>query len=95
MMEATTSKRTAPKAAAAEPKAPKAVLAIAGSDPSGGAGIQADLKTMITNGVYGMSAITALTAQNTTGVADIMAVSYTHLDVYKRQCLGKGPWRRY
>ena len=37
MMEATTSKRTAPKAAAAEPKAPKAVLAIAGSDPSGGA----------------------------------------------------------
>ncbi len=74
-MEATTSKRTALKAAAAEPKAPKAVLAIAGSDPSGGAGIQADLKTMITNGVYGMSAITALTAQNTTGVADIMEVA--------------------
>ncbi len=52
----------------------KAVLTIAGSDPSGGAGIQADLKTMITNGVYGMSAMTALTAQNTTGVTGIMEV---------------------
>lgn len=40
-------------------------LTIAGSDASGGAGIQADLKTMIANGVYGMSTITALTAQNT------------------------------
>ena len=50
----------------------KKVLTIAGSDSSGGAGIQADLKTMITNGVYGMSAITALTAQNTTGVSAIM-----------------------
>lgn len=46
----------------------KKVLTIAGSDSSGGAGIQADLKTMLANGVYGMSAITALTAQNTTGV---------------------------
>ena len=46
----------------------KTVLTIAGSDSSGGAGIQADIKTMITNGVYAMSAITALTAQNTTGV---------------------------
>ena len=45
----------------------KTALTIAGSDCSGGAGIQADLKTMIANGVYGMSAITALTAQNTTG----------------------------
>lgn len=46
----------------------KKVLTIAGSDCSGGAGIQADLKTMTAYGVYGMSAITALTAQNTTGV---------------------------
>lgn len=46
----------------------KTALTIAGSDSSGGAGIQADLKTMIMNGVYGMSCITALTAQNTTGV---------------------------
>ena len=46
----------------------RTALTIAGSDSSGGAGIQADIKTMITNGVYAMSAITALTAQNTTGV---------------------------
>lgn len=47
------------------------VLTIAGSDSSGGAGIQADLKTMAAHGVYGMSAITALTAQNTLGVKSI------------------------
>lgn len=46
----------------------KTAVTIAGSDSSGGAGIQADIKTMIANGVYAMSAITALTAQNTTGV---------------------------
>lgn len=50
-------------------------LTIAGSDCSGGAGIQADLKTMLANGVYGMSAITALTAQNTMGVAAISEVT--------------------
>ena len=50
----------------------KKALTIAGSDSSGGAGIQADLKTMTANGVYAMSAITALTAQNTTGVTDIL-----------------------
>lgn len=49
----------------------KTVLTIAGSDCSGGAGIQADLKTMLANGVYGMSVITSLTAQNTTGVRSI------------------------
>ena len=50
----------------------KTALTIAGSDSSGGAGIQSDLKTMTANGVYAMSAITALTAQNTTGVTDIL-----------------------
>ena len=50
----------------------KTALSIAGSDCSGGAGIQADIKTMTVNGVYAMSAVTALTAQNTTGVSDIM-----------------------
>lgn len=53
----------------------KTALTIAGSDSSGGAGIQADIKTMLCNGVYAMSAITALTAQNTTGVTDIMEVT--------------------
>ena len=49
----------------------KTALTIAGSDCSGGAGIQADIKTMTMHGVYAMSAITALTAQNTTGVRAI------------------------
>lgn len=53
----------------------KTALTIAGSDCSGGAGIQADLKTMIMNGVYSMSAVTALTAQNTTGVRAIQEVT--------------------
>ena len=50
----------------------RTALTIAGSDSSGGAGIQADIKTMTMNGVFAMSAITALTAQNTTGVTDIL-----------------------
>lgn len=53
----------------------KTALTIAGSDCSGGAGIQADLKTMTLNGVYAMSVLTALTAQNTTGIRSIMEVS--------------------
>ena len=53
----------------------KTCLTIAGSDSSGGAGIQADLKTMTVNGVYAMSVITALTAQNTQGVSGILDVS--------------------
>ena len=53
----------------------KTALSIAGSDSCGGAGIQADIKTITLNGVYAMSAITALTAQNTTGVRAVCEVS--------------------
>lgn len=53
----------------------KTALTIAGSDSGGGAGIQADLKTMTVNGVFATCAVTALTAQNTTGVTDIMNVT--------------------
>ena len=53
----------------------KTALTIAGSDSSGGAGIQADIKTMTMNGVYAMSAVTALTAQNTMGVTGISEVT--------------------
>ena len=97
-------------------------LTIAGTDPSGGAGIQADLKTFSALGAYGCSAITALVAQNTRGVQSVYriepdfvaaqldsvfsdvridttkigmlaAVSYTHLDVYKRQGRWFSHWR--
>lgn len=57
--------------------APVPVLTIAGSDSSGGAGIQADLKTIAAHGLFGMSAITALTAQNTTGVFGVENVEPT------------------
>lgn len=53
----------------------KTALSIAGSDSSGGAGIQADIKTMMANDVYAMTCITALTAQNTTGVSAVMNVT--------------------
>lgn len=53
----------------------KKVLTIAGSDCSGGAGIQADIKTITAHKVYAMSAVTALTAQNTTGVYGILDAS--------------------
>ena len=59
----------------------KAALTIAGSDCSGGAGIQADIKTMTMNGVYAMSAVTALTAQNTTGVTGIQESSPEFLEM--------------
>lgn len=55
------------------------VLTIAGTDPTGGAGVQADLKTMMAHKVYGESVITALVAQNTMGVRDIMNVTPTFL----------------
>ena len=57
----------------------KTALSIAGSDSSGGAGIQADMKTMSAHGVYAMTAITALTAQNTTGVTSILEVTPSFL----------------
>ncbi|WP_105301043.1 bifunctional hydroxymethylpyrimidine kinase/phosphomethylpyrimidine kinase [Anaerococcus marasmi] len=58
----------------------KVALTIAGSDSSGGAGIQADLKAMSLNGVFAESVITALTAQNTTGVSGIMDVTSEFLE---------------
>lgn len=58
----------------------KTVLTIAGSDSSGGAGIQADIKTMTMNGVFATSAITALTAQNTMGVTGISVVTPEFLE---------------
>lgn len=58
----------------------KSVLSIAGSDCSGGAGIQADLKTIAAHHLYGMSVLTALTAQNTTGVTDIFPVTPEFLE---------------
>ena len=53
----------------------RTALSIAGTDPSGGAGIQADLKAMTMNGVFAMSALTALVAQNTTGVREIVEMT--------------------
>ncbi|MDC7682439.1 bifunctional hydroxymethylpyrimidine kinase/phosphomethylpyrimidine kinase [Asticcacaulis sp. BYS171W] len=63
------------------------VLIIAGSDPSGGAGIQADLKAVTCLGGYGMTAITALTVQNTLGVTDVMPVPEAIITAQGRACL--------
>ena len=65
----------------------KKILTIAGSDPSGGAGIQADLKTITVHKMYGMSVITALTAQNTTGVFGISEVSPEFVSLQLGLCL--------
>ena len=62
----------------------KKVLTIAGSDSCGGAGIQADLKAMSAQGVYGMSVITAITAQNSMGV---FAVQEVDLNIIKKQLI--------
>lgn len=58
----------------------KTVLTIAGSDPSGGAGIQADLKAIKANGAYGLSCITAITAQNTQRVFDVYPLDANRVD---------------
>ncbi|MCR5666432.1 MAG: bifunctional hydroxymethylpyrimidine kinase/phosphomethylpyrimidine kinase [Eubacterium sp.] len=58
----------------------KKVLTIAGSDSGGGAGIQADIKTMTMNGVYAMSVVTALTAQNTLGISEMMEIPSAFLE---------------
>lgn len=63
------------------------VLIVAGSDSSGGAGIQADLKTVSALGVYGMTAVTALTAQNTTGVLGIIEADPKFVALQMRACL--------
>ena len=69
----------------------RTALSIAGSDSSGGAGIQADIKTMLANGVFAMTAITALTAQNTTGVRDILEATPAFLG--EQMCIRDRPWR--
>ena len=68
----------------------KTALTIAGSDSSGGAGIQADIKTMIMNGVYAMSAVTALTAQNGEIRLSVADLSDTGADGYEAQYRRKG-----
>ena len=59
------------------------VLIIAGSDSSGGAGIQADIKTVTSLGGYAMTAVTAVTAQNTKGIKKIMPISISVCNAIK------------
>ena len=68
----------------------RTALSIAGSDSSGGAGVQADLKTMTMNGVFAMSAITALTAQNTTGVTGILEADPEF--IHPGECFSSSAW---
>lgn len=70
------------------PRIPPRILVIAGSDSSGGAGIQADIKTITTLGGYAMTAITAVTAQNTTGVTAVEALSPAMVAAQIDACLG-------
>ena len=70
------------------PNAPPRILAIAGSDSSGGAGIQADIKTITMLGGYAMTAITALTAQDTTGVSAVEPVSPDMVTAQIEACVG-------
>ncbi len=67
---------------------PPRILSIAGSDSSGGAGIQADIKTIVMLGGYAMTAITAITAQNTCGVTDVVALSPKMVAAQIDACLG-------
>ncbi|MFP5239749.1 MAG: bifunctional hydroxymethylpyrimidine kinase/phosphomethylpyrimidine kinase, partial [Acidobacteriota bacterium] len=73
--------------------APACVLTVAGSDSGGGAGIQADLKTFMAHGCYGASVITALTAQNTQGVAGIHAPDADFVALQLRTVLEDIPFR--
>ncbi|MEJ5976848.1 bifunctional hydroxymethylpyrimidine kinase/phosphomethylpyrimidine kinase [Novosphingobium sp. PS1R-30] len=67
---------------------PPRILSIAGSDSSGGAGIQADIKTITMLGGYAMTAITAITAQNTLGVTDVIALSPEMVGAQIDACVG-------
>lgn len=70
---------------------PRVVLTVAGSDPSGGAGIQADLTTFAAHGVHGASVVTALTAQNTTGVQGVQVTPQRFVDAQLRSVLDDLP----
>ena len=76
-------------------KPPPRILTIAGSDSSGGAGIQADIKTIIMLGGYAMSAITAITAQNTRGVQGVTPLTgdFVAEPPRARGCCAKMRWR--